>query len=133
MSQPKILTDILGRQLKPAGFKRTADTWHLRNDDTILVLNLQKSPYGRQYYINIAAWLNALGAADVPKAHTCHIRCRWEDLVPNANEKHLEKLLDLENTSTRIIHEPEGASTTSCGFFQNEMPFPRRMCGSTFG
>jgi len=98
MSQPKILTDVIDSQLKPAGFKRKASTWYKANTDTIVLLNLQKSSYGPQYYINIAVWLRAFGDVDTPKENECHIRLRWESIVPG-NEKHLERLLDLENGS----------------------------------
>ena len=49
MSHSKLLTDAIGSALKPAGFKRKAGNWRLRNSDTIHVLNLQKSQYGDQY------------------------------------------------------------------------------------
>jgi Domain of unknown function (DUF4304) len=77
------------------GFKKKADSWYMDSDDIILVINLQKSAYGPQYYINVALWLKPLGEADCPKEHRCHIRSRWDSLVA-FDEKHLARLLDLE-------------------------------------
>lgn len=77
MSQPRILVEAIGKPLKAAGFKKKANTWFLNNDETIAVLNLQRSSYGPQYYINVGLWLKPLGEVDIPKEHHCHIRCRW--------------------------------------------------------
>ena len=98
MSEPKILTDAIGKSLKPAGFKRKSDTWFLSTDETISILNLQKSDFGRRYYVNIGVWLKCIGEVDVPKEYKCHIRFRWTSLIPQ-DEKQLERLLDLDDES----------------------------------
>lgn len=98
MSQPITLTEAIGKPLKLMSFKRKSDTWHLNGDETVRVLNLQKSSYGPQYYINIGVWLNYLGQAELPKVSKCHIQFRWESLIPQ-DEKRLERLLDLAEKS----------------------------------
>jgi len=99
MSQPKVMSDAFGKPLKSAGFKKKkGDTWYLAKDETILVLNLQKSNYGKQYYVNLAVWLISLGDAEAPSEHQCHVRLRWGALIPE-EQKRIERLLNLEDLS----------------------------------
>ncbi len=98
MSKANILALAIGRSLSPAGFKRKGASWFFASSDTISVLNLQKSNYGPQYYVNVAIWLNQLGEATFPPEHKCHIRFRWEKLIP-PDEKQLAGLLDLADTT----------------------------------
>ena len=105
MSQPTILAEAIGKPLKHVGFKKKTDTWYLDCDDTITVLNLQKSSYGPKYYINIGIWLKCIGEADMPRTSKCHIQFRWESLIPQ-DEKQLELLLDLDN---RLISDQDRA------------------------
>ena len=95
MSKARILADVIDQVLKPARFKKKKLNWYLDGEDTIGVLNLQKSNYGEKYYINLALWIKQLGDADAPQEHKCHVRCRWEDIVKE-DEKLLERLLNLE-------------------------------------
>ena len=95
----KLLIEALGRKLKPAGFKKAnAVTWYRRNDETVSVLNLQRSLYGAQYFVNVAIWLNALGDVSSPREQRCHIRFRWEKIV-QADDELLSVLTDFEDES----------------------------------
>ena len=85
--------DAFGRQ---AGFLKRSSTWHRRQPETIAVLNLQRSQYGPQYYVNVALWLLPLGETDAPKEHKCHVRTRLGTLVGPAREGRVAALLDLE-------------------------------------
>lgn len=82
---------------KSAGLRRKASTWYLRSDETIAVLNLQRSLYGPPYYLNVAVWLLALEPADTLREFKCHIRTRADRLVPADLEARLSELLDLES------------------------------------
>lgn len=84
--------------LREAGFKVRTNTWHKQCQDTILVVNLQKSQWGPQYYINLAVWVKQLGDVSTPKEYQCHIRQRATDL-PDKRAKTLERALDLEDES----------------------------------
>ncbi len=99
MSQPKIISGALGQVLKAAGFKKKSDTWYRSSADVIAVLNLQKSNYGQQFYINVALWLRTLGDVNAPPENQCHIRCRLSDVVEE-DKKQIARLLDLEDVST---------------------------------
>lgn len=93
---------------KSKGFTKRSGAWYLSREDTILVMDLQKSNYGPRYFVNVAVWLRALGEAQFPKEWHCHIRTRLTDLVPNP--KRVDKLLDVEWTS---YHPDAGDELTS--------------------
>jgi len=84
--------DAFGRN---NGFTKKSGHWYLRQVETIAAIELQKSQYGLQYYINVAVWLLPLGEAQYPKEWTCHVRTRLDDLLPDLEER-LRILLDLE-------------------------------------
>ncbi len=48
----KDLVNIFDNILKPNGFKRKGNYWRLDGDELIKIVNLQKSQWGNQYYIN---------------------------------------------------------------------------------
>jgi len=88
-----------------AGFSRHSGAWYLRNAETIEVVELQKSQYGQQYYVNAALWLLPLGESQFPKEEKCHIRSRLGVLFPE-HEHSLKQILDLEypmDEATRVI------------------------------
>ena len=82
----------IGPFLQPQGYQRKGSSWYFDAPEAILVVNLQKSQWGRQYYVNLAVWLKALGDAVSPKENHCHIRSRL------AGAK-TEQALDLSDTS----------------------------------
>jgi hypothetical protein len=48
----KELAKIIDDVLKPHGFKKKGNYWRLECDELIKIVNLQKSQWGDQYYIN---------------------------------------------------------------------------------
>ncbi len=97
-TQSSQVNAILKRTLHEADFVGNASTWHKSLPETILVVDLQKSQYGPQYYLNLGIWLKQLGKAQTPKEHQCHIRLRATSL-PSVGAKLLERALDLEDMS----------------------------------
>lgn len=77
----------LAPDLKMRGYKKSGPTWRRKKDDTIQVLNLQKSQWGDSFYVNIGLYLIALGEEEQPTEYRCHVRCRAERLMP---EEHFE-------------------------------------------
>lgn len=86
------LVDTFGEE---HGYTKKSGSWYLRQDETIAVLNLQRSQHSHAYYLNAALWLLALGEAAAPKEHTCHIRTRVGRLV--ADGEALDRALDLDH------------------------------------
>jgi len=88
--------------LRKAQFQRKANTWYKELDETTLVVNVQKSSFGEQYYINLGILVKGFLASrnDIvpPKETDCHIRLRVESLNPDEDEP-LKQALNLENHS----------------------------------
>lgn len=80
---------------KAAGMRKQSASWLQRSDETVFVLNLQRSNYSVRYYVNVAVWLLALGENDAPKENNCHVRTRLDDLVGHSQEARLTELLDM--------------------------------------
>jgi hypothetical protein len=73
---------LVASTLKSAGYKKKARTWWRTTPDSIQVVNLQKSPYGEQVYVNLGLYVRALGNEEFPPENRCHIRARLERVVP---------------------------------------------------
>lgn len=99
MADSTLVKEALGAPLIEGGFKRKSDSWYWRNDEVILLVNLQKSQYGDQYYVNCGVALKSLGAVEFPKEHHCHIRFRLTSVVAEEEKKDIESVFDLENGS----------------------------------
>ena len=87
------LSDVL----PDAGFvrDRSPGNWFRSSDEVVQVVNLQKSRWGTQYYINYGIWFRSLGKTTRPREAQCHIRLRLSDVRPRLKGK-LERLLDLD-------------------------------------
>jgi hypothetical protein len=96
MTRPNVLRDTIAKFGREAGFIKHSGSWYLRQAETIAVIELQKSQYGVQYYVNVALWLLPLGEAQYPKERHCHVRTR---LTRSASEQEdrSKALLDLES------------------------------------
>lgn len=81
MSERDQVQEIVDRFCKEHGFARKSGSYFRRQDETIAVIDLQRSEYAHAYYVNVALWLLALGDATAPKEHTCHVRTRLDRLV----------------------------------------------------
>jgi hypothetical protein len=99
MADLRLVKEALGTPLKEAGFKKKSDSWYWQSDEVVLLVNLQKSQYGDQYYVNEGVALKALGSGDFPKEHQCHIRFRLTAVASDDETKRIEAAFDLEDTS----------------------------------
>jgi hypothetical protein len=99
MLDSKLIKEALGAPLKDAGFKKKSDSWYWSNNEVVLLVNLQKSQYGDQYFVNCGVALKSLGAAEFPKEHHCHLRFRLTAVVSEEESKEIESVFDLENES----------------------------------
>jgi Domain of unknown function (DUF4304) len=68
-------------ELDQVGFKRSNKRWFQMSDDTIVVVDLQRSNFSAFYYINVAVWLLTLGLPPSipPREEQCHLRTRIKD------------------------------------------------------
>jgi hypothetical protein len=84
---PNILVHILDGVLRGRGFNRRKKTWHLAKPDTILVVDLWKSPASRDYIIDLGVLIRQLSPTLTPGANVCHISHRLSSLVAEYNEE----------------------------------------------
>ena len=63
------------------GYRKKSTRWYLDGDDVLVVVDLQKSQYGRAYYVNVAFWLRELGDDPSPPENRCHVRTRLEKIA----------------------------------------------------
>jgi hypothetical protein len=89
------LEEVFDSVLAPGGFRRRKDTWYRTNEDTITLVNLQKSQWGGQYYVNLGVYLRDLGKATSPSEHQSHIRVRLTSIA-GTDARAIEEALDLE-------------------------------------
>ena len=99
MGDSRLVKEALGTPLKEVGFKKKSDSWYWQNDEVVLMVNLQKSQYGDQYYVNGGVALKALGSSEFPKEHQCHIRFRLTAVASDDETKQIEAAFDLEDKS----------------------------------
>jgi hypothetical protein len=98
------LVNTLHLPLKAAGFKKRSLSWYLYGRDTIVVVNLQRSDWNKDYYINIGIWLKALGDETFPKYYKCPMVWRVEELFPKERELIITGC-DLEKSDLDMLNE----------------------------
>ena len=121
-----VLTEIIDRILFDRGFKKKSMTWFANNPEALLLVNLQKSRWSEQYYVNLAVWVKALGETKVPpKEHLCHVRRR---LTSFGNDQ-VDKALDLANPE---LSELERKQVIETQLVERALPFLDE-CGTLDG
>ena len=82
----KELLSVLNNVLSLADYSKRDSTWYKNTPEVILVVNLQKSDFGGQYYINLGISFKAIQKEQYPQENKCHIRMRLDNLTPNRDE-----------------------------------------------
>lgn len=78
--------------LRRSGYRKKGKTWSRVTDDSILELNLQKSQWGDQFFMNL--WITL---KNVREDFSNQITGRADDIIQGDNV--LDKLLDFEDVS----------------------------------
>jgi hypothetical protein len=115
----KELLDVINAVLAPAGFRRRKETWYRANEDTVTLVNLQKSQWGGQFFVNLAVYLRALGNAASPAEHQAHIRVRLTSIAGESSAP-LDEALDLERAG---ISTESRASRITAAMIDVALPF----------
>ncbi|WP_454744401.1 DUF4304 domain-containing protein [Ciceribacter selenitireducens] len=97
MADPKLVQQAVGAALAAAGFKRKSDTWRSENEHVVILVNLQKSQYSRQYYVNCGISLKRLGGDPPKREHLCHVRFRLTAIAPDVDRRSIDSIFDLED------------------------------------
>ena len=88
--------------LKGAQFQRKSSTWYRDMEEAVVIVDVQKSNFGEQYYVNLGILVKELGQIRdklPPKENECHIRLRLESLTHEEEQYVQEVVLRLDNTS----------------------------------
>jgi hypothetical protein len=121
--QTNVLVPAMDSVLAPAGFQRRGASWSRRFDDVVQLVELQRSSFGEQYYLNVGLWLTTLGP--VPqrlRERDMHVRLRVDVALPGEMKHRLTDALDLENGLTseaRSAAVTAIASTTVLGWLSD--------------
>lgn len=99
MATSNPIREALSTLLKAHGFKNKSNSWYLDDEESVSVVNLQKSRYGDQYYINLGVAFKVLGVVGFPAAHKCHVSFRLEEAIPDAEQELYKAALNMENQS----------------------------------
>jgi hypothetical protein len=101
MRQANPVKSVVGEFALERGMVWRSRAWYRPGDEVIGVIQHQKSPYGRQYYLELAFWLNNLGMAEFPEETHCQVRIRANRVLPDRASE-LAELLDLENALSDV-------------------------------
>jgi hypothetical protein len=102
-SSQKAIRQAIGSMLRDKGFRQKGDSWYLESREVISLVQLQRSSWGEQYYVNLGVAARAMLPNAPLKEHQCHIRARLDDLVPNKTE--LSRHLDFDDGSQPPEHK----------------------------
>jgi hypothetical protein len=92
-----LIAPALAEMASRYGFRGVRATNFYREwPETVCLLNLQKSSWGPQFYVNAAVWFTRLGAERRPKEYKCHVRWRVNSLMGDDQSKTFAQALDLE-------------------------------------
>ena len=106
------LQKIFNNGLSVFGFtKKSPDYWYRVGVGVVQVINLQKSAYGMQFYVNLCCVPEGFEVPDMPtpKESQCPIRIRLTAVHPE-QRKRIESLLDLENSSFEDAEREQGVN-----------------------
>ena len=92
MSHKEILS-YLNDLFKSLGFNGKGSTWLKSNDEITKVVNLQKSNFGKQYYINYGYIIKSIPLGDL----SMHVFTGLSSM-DSAENKEIMDLLDLDNS-----------------------------------
>jgi hypothetical protein len=97
VSTAKELEKSIDEVMKSCGYIKKGRNWYRSTEETMRVVNLQRSQWGAQLYINLGLSITAIQDKPFPKEYECHVRIRLTEIVPE--ETQLERSLDLEDPS----------------------------------
>ncbi len=120
MINKKTFESTFGVPLVVNGFKRKASSWYRQAEGVLQVVNLQRSAYGAQYYVNLCCVPVGMevDGMPMPKVHNCPIQIRLTEAFPDRKGE-IENVFDLETTSLNAAEPKEQLAR-----FAQELIFP---------
>lgn len=111
--------------LRPVGFARSRRNWRRVDEEIVQVVNLQKSQYGDQCFLNIGFFLRQLDPdVTAPVEHRCHVRLRGNELwEPSRSVYNLHAVLA---PSYEQLPHPERMRLLDVFLFEDLLPVLER-------
>ncbi len=75
-----------------AYFKKKGFDWYIESEECICILNLQRSPSGDSFYINLAIHVKELDPTTHPRYYQCGLNIRLNDIA--LNESRYQRCID---------------------------------------
>lgn len=75
--------DLLDQELRQLGFTRKGNAWRRPVGDVTHIVALQKSRWGKSYYLNLAVWVGGLPPEANVKSADCPLQSRIGS-IPNS-------------------------------------------------
>lgn len=96
----KELESLLNRELLTHRFNKKSASWYRQEKGALQVVDLQKSNFGLQFYVNICCVPDgmAIDGMPTPKEHKCPIRIRLDAAFPQRKDQ-IKATFDLEELS----------------------------------
>jgi hypothetical protein len=93
----KGLETVIDGVLSQQGFKKRGSTWYRQNAGTLQAVDLQKSAYGGQFYVNLCFAPEGMSVEGMPfpKVHKCPVWIRIGSAFAD-HRSQCEELFDLE-------------------------------------
>jgi len=95
----KQFKSVFSNFLSPFGYKSTGNMFFRRTGEVFTIVDLQKSEFGGQYYVNLGLFVDEGGAlAQPPPFYKTHLKQRLESkfIIPQSARNTLVPALDLE-------------------------------------
>jgi hypothetical protein len=116
----KQLKSVLAGVLVPLGYTCVKDTFFRRNGEVFLIVDLEKSPFGGSFDVNIGIYVDEGGElAQPPPFHQTHMIQRLPAIATQTVRNTLVPALDLETA----IRDNERSATIASALEQYGLPF----------
>ncbi|MGH2340867.1 DUF4304 domain-containing protein [Segnochrobactraceae bacterium EtOH-i3] len=94
-------------EMRNNGFKRRASHWYKNINNILYVVNLQKSHFGDEFYINISCVPDGMAVTGLPfpKEYKCPIRLRLGSKMPEQTDTYIKTTLDMSSTISNSERE----------------------------
>lgn len=114
------LSKIIHQKLNPLWYVKKWSTWNINFDEVIWMLNLQKSQWGDQFYINVWLYIKNEDKNEFITYDDCFMRL-WYRLEKLIRDKNIPEIIDFENLEeAKWINQTEYLIMTYVlPFFQN--------------
>lgn len=101
----KWIKSVIDSITSSVNFRRKGDTWYSESNDFHILINLQKSNWGKQFYLNLGVSIKGKPDGSLPQEKDCNLRVRLSELF--LDQKYFDQIMDFENDQISITIRKE--------------------------